>query len=89
MNVIGNGIKFHRPDVSPEITISAEADGGDWLFRVQDNGIGIEAGYLDRVFGMFQRLHTREEYEGTGLGLSSNATVAGSGWNPRWDRERP
>ncbi|MDP9766462.1 GAF domain-containing protein [Deinococcus enclensis] len=69
-NLIGNGIKFHRPDVSPEITISAEADGGDWLFRVQDNGIGIEAGYLDRVFGMFQRLHTREEYEGTGLGLS-------------------
>ena len=64
-----------RPEVlpagcCPSIRISAERAGAFWRFAVQDNGIGIEAEYLDRIFVIFQRLHTRDEYEGTGIGLA-------------------
>ena len=68
-NLIGNGIKF-RGDRRPEIRVSARRDGSFWVFSVSDNGIGIEPQYFDRIFVIFQRLHTREEYEGTGIGLA-------------------
>ena len=68
-NLIGNGVKF-RSDRSPSIHVSARQQGEEWLFCVQDNGIGIEAQYLDRIFVLFQRLHGREEYPGTGIGLA-------------------
>ena len=69
-NLIGNALKYRRPDVPPEVRISAERAGRFWRFAVADNGIGIEEQYLDRIFVIFQRLHTRGEYEGTGIGLS-------------------
>ncbi|WP_390883509.1 PAS domain S-box protein [Kovacikia minuta] len=69
-NLIGNAIKFHRPKTSPEIHISAELAASKWLFRVQDNGIGIKARYLDRIFEIFKRLHSRMEFSGTGIGLA-------------------
>ncbi len=69
-NLIGNAIKFRKKDVQPRIHVSAERRGGEWLFGVHDNGIGIEPGFQERVFTIFQRLHTREEYPGTGIGLA-------------------
>jgi len=68
-NLIGNAIKFTEGR-DPAIAISARRDGEQWQFCVEDNGIGIEEQYLDRVFGLFQRLHERERYEGSGMGLS-------------------
>jgi len=67
-NLIGNAIKF-RGDAVTRIVITARERDADWEFAVQDNGIGIDPRYHDRIFGMFQRLHTSEEYPGTGIGL--------------------
>ena len=69
-NLISNAIKFHRPDVPPRMHVAARPDGDHWLFSVEDNGIGIETRYSDRIFAIFQRLHTRREYPGTGIGLA-------------------
>jgi len=69
-NLIGNALKFRRPGVAPEIAVSAERRGDAWLVRVRDNGIGIAPEQAARIFQVFQRLHTREEYEGTGIGLA-------------------
>jgi light-regulated signal transduction histidine kinase (bacteriophytochrome) len=69
-NLVGNAVKFHRRDEAPSIHVSATPRPGDWLFDVKDNGIGIDPQYLDRIFVIFQRLHTRAEYPGTGIGLS-------------------
>jgi signal transduction histidine kinase len=69
-NLIGNSLKFRRPDVPPVIEISVERDGREWHVNVKDNGIGIEAEFADKVFVIFQRLHSRDAYEGTGIGLA-------------------
>ncbi len=68
-NLIGNAIKY-RGDVSPEITVSAVRDNTGWRFCVKDNGIGFDMKFADRIFQIFQRLHTRREYPGTGIGLA-------------------
>jgi hypothetical protein len=68
-NLIGNGIKF-RSERPPEIHVGAERSADEWVFSVRDNGIGIERQYFERIFGVFQRLHTRREYPGTGIGLA-------------------
>jgi signal transduction histidine kinase len=68
-NLISNAIKF-RGDVAPEVHVNAETQDGYWLITIQDNGIGIEAQHLDRIFVLFQRLHGRGSYPGTGLGLA-------------------
>ncbi|NEA19061.1 sensor histidine kinase [Streptomyces halstedii] len=69
-NLIGNAIKFRRPDVLCRITIGCVREGEDWHLTVADNGIGIAPEFSDKVFVIFQRLHARDEYEGTGIGLS-------------------
>lgn len=68
-NLIGNAIKFHG-DKPPRIELSAARDGGQWLVRVTDNGIGVDPRYAERIFEIFQRLHGREKYPGTGIGLA-------------------
>lgn len=72
-NLIDNGIKYHR-DITPEIRISAvlhnNQSNPEWLFAIRDNGIGIESQYIEQIFGIFQRLHSQDEYSGTGIGLA-------------------
>jgi signal transduction histidine kinase len=70
VNLVGNSLKFRRPDVAPRIEVTAGRDGDEWLINVRDNGIGIEAEFADKVFVIFQRLHARDAYEGTGIGLA-------------------
>ena len=69
-NLISNGLKFTRPDVKPCVEIEAVEQAETWDIIVRDNGIGIDEKYLEQIFGMFQRLHTSEEYPGTGIGLA-------------------
>ncbi len=69
-NLIGNAVKFVAPGVRPHVAVRAEADGQAWRFTIEDNGIGIEPRHAERVFGMFQRLHSRDEFDGTGIGLA-------------------
>ncbi|MFZ5917281.1 MAG: ATP-binding protein [Chloroflexota bacterium] len=69
-NLIGNAIKFHKPGEPPRVHVSAQKTSEVWTFSVRDNGIGIEPQYHERIFVIFQRLHAREEYPGTGIGLA-------------------
>jgi light-regulated signal transduction histidine kinase (bacteriophytochrome) len=69
-NLVGNSLKFRRPDVPPAIAITVSREEREWRINVRDNGIGIEAEFADKVFVIFQRLHARDAYEGTGIGLA-------------------
>jgi PAS domain S-box-containing protein len=69
LNLISNAIKFRREE-PPKVHVSAEKQGNEWVFAVKDNGMGIDPQYFDRIFTVFQRLHTREKYSGTGVGLA-------------------
>jgi PAS domain S-box-containing protein len=68
-NLLSNALKY-RSDLAPVIHVSAYRQNGNWRFAVRDNGIGIDPKYSDRIFQVFQRLHTRDEYPGTGIGLA-------------------
>jgi light-regulated signal transduction histidine kinase (bacteriophytochrome) len=68
-NLLVNAIKFRGKDF-PRVHVSARDEGRKWVFSVRDNGIGIDQQYADRIFVIFQRLHTRQEYSGTGIGLA-------------------
>jgi PAS domain S-box-containing protein len=69
-NLLANAIKFRKTDVQPHIDISAEKVGDVWKFAIKDNGIGIDPAFYDRIFVIFQRLHTLDKYPGTGVGLA-------------------
>jgi light-regulated signal transduction histidine kinase (bacteriophytochrome) len=68
-NLIGNAIKFRREEL-PQVHVSAQQGQREWVFSIHDNGIGMESEYFDRIFTIFQRLHSRAEYPGTGIGLA-------------------
>ncbi|MDX6563916.1 MAG: hypothetical protein QOD65_3730 [Gaiellales bacterium] len=76
-NLISNALKFHRDGVAPQVRVSTEtSESGRCVVTVADNGIGFEEKYAERIFGTFQRLHARSEYEGTGIGLSIARKIA-------------
>jgi PAS domain S-box-containing protein len=89
-NLVGNALKFVPDDRMPEIAIAAEpADDGMWRFEVADNGIGLEPAHAERIFRMFQRLHTRDEYPGTGIGLAIAKKVVERHGGTIWAEPRP
>lgn len=69
-NLVSNSIKFRRPDVPPKVHVSARLVGSEWEITCQDNGIGIEPEFADKIFVIFQRLHSKDAYPGTGIGLA-------------------
>ncbi|MGC2657915.1 MAG: ATP-binding protein, partial [Bryobacteraceae bacterium] len=68
-NLISNALKYRKPNIRPQICISAAEDGDRWVISIRDNGIGFDPGYADQIFGLFKRLH-KDEYSGTGVGLA-------------------
>ena len=87
-NLVGNALKFRGPD-DPRIHVSARAEEGAWLFSVADNGIGLDPQYAERIFLMFQRLHNREEYPGTGIGLAICKKIVDRHGGRIWVEGRP
>jgi len=69
-NLIGNAIKFRRPEMTAQVHVAVEEKATEWIFSVRDNGIGIEQEYYDTIFAIFQQLHSRDKYEGSGVGLA-------------------
>ena len=69
-NLVSNAVKYHSPDRPCRVHLSAEQQGDDWLLTIDDNGIGVDPQYADRIFTIFQRLHLRDQYAGTGIGLA-------------------
>lgn len=79
-NLVGNAIKFRKRDTAPVITLKVMESKDQWLFSVKDNGIGIPAEKFEQIFEIFNRLHSKEEYGGTGIGLAScKKIVEGNG----------
>ncbi len=87
-NLVGNAIKF-RGDAAPQIRVEAEENSVDWQFSVRDNGIGLEQQYADRIFVIFQRLHTRNKYPGTGLGLAITKRIVERHGGRIWVESKP
>ncbi|WP_285792338.1 ATP-binding protein, partial [Micromonospora sp. NBRC 101691] len=67
-NLVSNSVKFRRPDVPPRVHVSARLMDGEWEVTCRDNGIGIEPEFADKIFVIFQRLHSKDAYPGTGIG---------------------
>jgi len=87
-NLIGNAIKFHDKE-DPKIHVGVQKDDHNWIFSVRDNGIGIDPQFFDRIFIIFQRLHTREKYEGTGIGLAISKRIVERHGGRIWIESEP
>ena len=87
-NLIGNAIKY-RSKETPKIHISATRENNQYLFSIKDNGIGMSPEHLERIFTIFQRLHTHEEYEGTGIGLAIAQKIVHQQGGEIWAESEP
>ena len=83
-NLISNGLKFTVKDRAPVVEVTCECKDGQYIFSIKDNGIGISEKNLEKVFEMFRRLHTREEYEGTGIGLATCKRIVSTWGGDIW-----
>jgi two-component system, sensor histidine kinase len=88
-NLITNAVKFRHPDRPPVIRIESVQENGFWKFMVADNGIGIEPQFLDRIFIIFQRLHSRIKYDGSGIGLAHGKKIAELHGGQIWAQSNP
>lgn len=90
-NLIGNAIKFRKPEITPKIHIKTYKDKNEneYVFSVQDNGIGMDPQYAERIFIIFQRLHTLDEYEGTGIGLAVSKRIVERHGGHIWVESEP
>ena len=90
-NLIGNAIKFKKSEISPKINIKARKDENrnEYVFSVADNGIGMDPQYAERIFIIFQRLHTLDEYEGTGIGLAVSKRIVERHGGHIWVESKP
>jgi len=88
-NIIGNAVKYRSPDRAPAVHVSAQRKKGSWTFAIADNGIGIEPQYKDNIFGLFKRLHTVDQYSGTGIGLAICRRIVGRYGGRIWVESEP
>jgi light-regulated signal transduction histidine kinase (bacteriophytochrome) len=88
-NLVGNAIKYRKPDQPPKVDISAEQEGGEWVISVSDNGIGFDPKYASTIFDPFKRLHSTEEYPGTGVGLAICRRIVQAQRGRIWAESQP
>ncbi|WP_439481211.1 sensor histidine kinase [Cyclobacterium plantarum] len=88
-NLIGNALKYSKANIPPKIHIYLEERENDWLFQVEDNGIGIDPAYFEKIFVLFQRLHQRKDFEGTGMGLAIVKKIITSLGGEIWVKSSP
>lgn len=88
-NLVGNAVKYRNPEKAPMVHVSAEQKGTEWVFSVRDNGIGFDPQYAAAIFSPFKRLHTAEEYPGTGVGLAICRRIVQAQGGRIWAESQP
>lgn len=88
-NLIGNAVKYRKPDQPPKVHISAEQKGAEWIISIRDDGIGFEPQHASAIFAPFKRLHTAEEYPGTGVGLAICRRIVHAQGGRIWAESQP